>query len=176
MFPVFLKEIDLYESIDNKTFIKQMMAKILSQKWPLIPGVDKLVQHLHRHRIPMAIATNSPNTFYEAVTKKFGNYFDSYFSHYVCAATDPEVKHHKPDPEVYVVCKNRFPTAPVSMDSVLIIEDSLSGIKGAVASGAKTVLINNGNRVDFSSIAHQITVISKCFDDFKPESIGLPPY
>ena len=65
------------------------------------------------------------------------------------------------------------------MDSCVVFEDSLIGITGAVASGMKTVLINDTidkESSQFKAIVDKITVIVDSFEDFRPETVGLPPY
>ena len=94
----------------------------------------------------------------------------------VCGADDYEVMNNKPAPDIYLVCAKRFPTVPKSVDSCVIFEDSLTGITGAVASGMKTVLINDKRDNHFDDITHKVTQIVDTYDDLKPESVGLPPY
>ena len=106
-----------------------------------------------------------------------GSFNESLFSHVVCGGDDPEVVNNKPSPDIYLVCAKRFPTPPKSLDSCVIFEDSLTGITGAVASGMKTVLINDMTfGTQFSEVSHQITQICDDFNHFRPESVGLPPY
>lgn len=45
------------------------------KKVQLMPGVRKLVTHLHRHQVPMAIATGSGVDSWAIKTKKFGDFF-----------------------------------------------------------------------------------------------------
>ncbi|XP_054167455.1 pseudouridine-5'-phosphatase-like [Oppia nitens] len=177
IFNRFYDTIGLNDDIDRNQLTKQLFDEMLNKRqWSLIPGVDRLIQHLYRHNIPMAIATNSPQSVIKILSKKFENFFDKYFTHYVCASDDPEVKAIKPDPQVYSVCMNRFVNRPESEANVLIIEDSLQGIRGAVETGMKTLLVNDRKYSNFDSIADRITVIVNCFDNFDPQSLGLPAY
>ncbi|CAG2109113.1 unnamed protein product [Medioppia subpectinata] len=164
---------------DSLTGITGAVASgVYSTKFTLIPGVERLVKHLHRHGIQMAIATGTSSRLLAASRVQMKPFLDDglYFSHGVSAYDDPEVVLKKPDPQVYHICVNRFKTPPKSNANVLVVEDSLTGITGAVASGMKTLLINDQKLCSFETIADRITVICNTFDDFKPETLGFPPY
>lgn len=154
----------------------ELIQKFFRSEFQLIPGVERLIEHLHSEGIPMAIATGNSNRHFSIINSKFPQFFDKYFSHVVRAYDDPEVKVAKPDPKVYLVCAQRFQNKPKDLKNILIIEDSLTGITGAVASGMKTLLINDQNVCKFDEIKDKITLICKSFDELKPESVGLPPY
>lgn len=153
-----------------------MILKIFTMKFQLVPGVEKFVKHLYKHNIPMAVATGNTNRHFGVVSRQFQDFFKTYFDHIVCGWDDPEVIKKKPHPDVYHVCANRFQTKPKDLKNILIVEDSLTGITGAVASGMKTLLINDRKLCQFESIADKITLISDSFEVLRPESIGLPAY
>lgn len=92
-------------------------------------GAEKLVFHLHKHNIPIAIASGGAQDSFELKTTNHKELM-SKFSHVVLASTDPEVKNGKPAPDVFLVCANRFPDTPkpeqVSEDeSVLFLSLSI---------------------------------------------------
>ncbi|CAG2174936.1 unnamed protein product [Oppiella nova] len=130
---------------DRQVLRHHILQSMYTKKFKLIPGVERLVKHLHQHGIHMAIATGNSSTHLGRVGEHVGPFLTGglYFSHAVAATDDPEVIHLKPHPDVYYVCAQRFATPPESYDNILIVEDSLSGITGAVASGMKTLLIND---------------------------------
>jgi len=76
-----------------------------------ILGAERLVKHLRRHNIPMALATGSNQWSYGIKTSRHQQFF-SLFHHVVCSADDPEVKRGKPEPDCFLVAAQRFPNSP----------------------------------------------------------------
>ncbi|CAG2112193.1 unnamed protein product, partial [Medioppia subpectinata] len=137
---LFKKLLSSLNLILNETELKQLYhdiaKRLISTKVTLIPGVERLVKHLHRHGIHMAIATANKGRALMDSRLKMKPFLDDglYFSHSVAGYDDPEVMFNKPDPQVYHICVKRFTTPPKSNANVLVVEDSLIGITGAVAS------------------------------------------
>ena len=157
--------------------LKRSVLKFMAQnQFSMMSGAEKLVQHLYENHIPMAIATNLEQTVYDLFVPQFEGLNQKYFSHYVSGANDPDVKVNKPAPDVYLVCAKRFNPPPKSLDNCVIFEDSVRGITGALTTGMKTVLINDGTVTKFGEITVEVTVTVDTLDHFKPESVGLPPY
>lgn len=74
-------------------------------------GALKLVEHLHKHGVPIAMATSSSQ---DSVDMKMQNYKELLvlFDHITMGHTDPEVKRGKPDPIIFQVCASRFRDKP----------------------------------------------------------------
>ncbi|XP_041358666.1 pseudouridine-5'-phosphatase-like isoform X3 [Gigantopelta aegis] len=139
----------------------------------LLPGAEKLIRHLHKHHIPMAIATGSTKYNYDLKTTKHKELF-SVFDHVVLSSDDPEVKHGKPAPDCFLVCARRFRDSPAP-EKVLVFEDAPNGVDAGHAAGMQVVWIPD-ERAELDGHKHKTAVILKSLEEFKPEEFGLPPY
>ena len=71
----------------------------LFQDCDLMPGALRLVKHLKKHQIPMAIATSSHKRHFDLKTLKHKELFKEMFQ---AVITGDEVVHSKPNPEIFV--------------------------------------------------------------------------
>uniref|UniRef100_A0A7E4VMS9 HAD-like protein n=1 Tax=Panagrellus redivivus TaxID=6233 RepID=A0A7E4VMS9_PANRE len=107
---------------------------------PLLPGVVKLVEHLLKHNIPIAVCTGSDEREFAQKTPKLAE-FISKFENIVLAGSDSEVKRGKPAPDPYIVTMKRFTIPPKTPANVLVFEDSINGARSGLAAGCATVFV-----------------------------------
>merc|ERR1712106_45115 len=93
----------------------------------LLPGVDKLVRHLHAHSIPIGVATSSTKKVMDIKISAKHSEFFSLFSPIVTGC-NPTLKQAKPSPEIYQLCASRFTSQPSSPGSCLVLEDAPNGV------------------------------------------------
>lgn len=137
-----------------------------------VKGAERAIRHLHKHHIPIAIGTSSQQ---DAVEIKFQNYQDIYkmFHHVVSGGTDSDVKRGKPAPDIFLVCAGRFPGNP-PVSKCLVFEDSVNGVKAALAAGMQVVMIPD-SRVPYDDWK-EATIRLDSFDCINFGWFGLPPY
>lgn len=148
-------------------------------KCNIMPGVERLLDHLSKHKIPCCIASSSKRESYHQKTDKFGPKFQNYWHHVLLASDEPEVKQSKPAPDTFLVAKNRFNPPPEST-KCLVFEDSTAGVVSGCRAGMQVVWVPDP-RLDVDECMDndpelKPTQILKSMEDFAPEDFGLPPY
>ncbi|XP_052893339.1 probable pseudouridine-5'-phosphatase isoform X1 [Anopheles moucheti] len=138
----------------------------------LMPGAERLVRHLHKHNVPIALATSSGADSVEVKTKNHRELFEL-FGHKVMGSSDSEVKEGKPAPDIFLVAAARFQDRPAP-DHCLVFEDAPNGVTAAIAAGMQAVMVPDPH-IQEDQRKHA-TVVLKSLEEFRPEQFGLPAF
>lgn len=163
----------LHDKISAQEFLQEREI-ILDELFPtceLMPGVEKLLLHLHDNNIPMAIATSSQSRNYRLKTEtKHKRLFDKVFHHVI---TGDQVITSKPSPDIFQLAAKGFDEAgSIAPSKVLVFEDAPIGVEAALAATMNVVLVSES--VEPGSVkCHQHL---KTMEKFSPEIWGLPRY
>lgn len=131
-----LEKLDLDLAPDELLERKEIhLADLLDNGIPIMPGLKRLVEELKQRELPWAVATSSPISYAEPILRNLGLEADCQ-----AIASGDEVKHGKPAPDVYLLASERLAVSP---ESCLALEDSIPGVKAAVAAGMLTVAVPN---------------------------------
>ncbi|XAR49550.1 Riboflavin kinase [Bertholletia excelsa] len=150
-------------------FIDQILP-ICQERWAhatALPGANRLIQHLHKHKVPFALASNSLQKYIDAkISHQPG--WREYFS--VILGSD-QVKSGKPSPDIFLEAASKM-----GVDAVhcLVIEDSLVGVKAGKAAGMKVVAVPSAQ-----DVANQYSIADSVLHsllEFRPEQWMLPPF
>ncbi|KAJ4780857.1 Bifunctional riboflavin kinase/FMN phosphatase [Rhynchospora pubera] len=148
----------------------EAIMPLYRERWPQakpVPGVVRLLRHLHKHGVPLGLASNSVRKHIETkISHQQG--WKEYFS--VVLGVD-DVKNGKPSPDIFLEAAKRLGVDPTSC---LIIEDSPVGVRAAKASGAKVLAVPSlQGQMECYSIAD---LILHSLLDFQPKLWGLPTF
>ncbi|KAJ7543780.1 hypothetical protein O6H91_09G052400 [Diphasiastrum complanatum] len=171
---IFVKETGLEGILSAEEFIKQREA-ILHDLFPwseLMPGVERLVLHLHACRVPMAIATSSHRRHFDLKTLKHQELLSH--MHHVVVGDDPAVKHGKPAPDIFLAAAQQFQDPNLKPHQILVFEDAPTGVEAARAADMHVVMVPDEN-LDKTLCKRADQVLSSLLD-FKPSDWGLRPF
>lgn len=133
---------DTVESLAAET--SEIFAGMLDERLEPMPGAVPLVASLVARGLPRAVATSSGPAFARDVLARVG-----LLERFAFVLTSADVVNGKPDPEIYLAAADRLGVEPAAM---LVFEDSQTGCRAAVASGAVVVAVPGGHsrRHDFT--------------------------
>ncbi|ONK69015.1 uncharacterized protein A4U43_C05F18390 [Asparagus officinalis] len=132
-----------------------------------LPGVNRLIRHLHDHGVPLALASNSIRKHIEMKISHQQGWKDMFS---VILGGD-EVNQGKPSPDIFLEAAKRL---GLDASNCLVIEDSPVGVRAAKASGANVVAVPSlQNQDDHYLIAN---CVLHSLLEFKPDLWGLPAF
>ncbi|XP_014271006.1 pseudouridine-5'-phosphatase isoform X1 [Halyomorpha halys] len=89
------------------------------------PGAERLISHLSKEKVPLAIATSGSIKGFEIKSQGRPDLF-AHFHHIVHGSSDLEVVHGKPAPDIFLVTAKRFPADPTKLNKPRMSELSLA--------------------------------------------------
>eukprot|EP00448_Togula_jolla_P027358 CAMPEP_0170648820 /NCGR_PEP_ID=MMETSP0224-20130122/44941_1 /TAXON_ID=285029 /ORGANISM="Togula jolla, Strain CCCM 725" /LENGTH=424 /DNA_ID=CAMNT_0010980377 /DNA_START=67 /DNA_END=1338 /DNA_ORIENTATION=- len=129
----------------------------------LMPGVERLVKHLHKHGLPMAVATSSDRRSFELKTSKHKELF-GLMRHIV---TGDEVSKSKPDPEIFLAAAARFEGGSPPAQQVLVFEDAPTGVQAGCSAGMQVCMVPDAKLE--KALRGQAHCELESLEDFRPE-------
>lgn len=124
--------------------IERMVLKFKGEL-PFMPGAIALINDLRAHGVPLTLVSASPRSLVDAALSNFEE------NPFVRSISSGDVKVSKPDPEGYLLAAT---SGGHEISNSLVLEDSLTGVTAAKASGAwvlavpHLVPIEKSGRVD----------------------------
>lgn len=141
-------ELELFERVT--VLIKEYAEPML--------GVKESITYFKNKNKKIGLASASPLFLIDIVLEKLG--IKSEFDFFHSALLE---KNNKPHPDVYLAVAKKLNTP---IERCLILEDSLNGVKGAVASGAKVIAVpeshffeNSGYNIAFAKIKNLLELL-----------------
>ncbi|GAA6012237.1 hypothetical protein JCM10207_002774 [Rhodosporidiobolus poonsookiae] len=144
-----------------------------------LPGVVRLVQHLEKHKVPMAIATGSKKKNFLIKSGHLQHLFGPFSTNILCG-DDPILEGKgKPDPTIFIKAAEMLGIdTPEERAKVLVFEDGVSGVQAARAAGMEVVWIPDPELVNTLGSEHDLNPSHQhgSMAEFDPAAWGLPPY
>lgn len=119
---------------------------------PLMPGVSKLVHHLKKYHIPMAVATSSRRRNFEMKTAHLQDVFGCFDGKIVCGDDQQYKMKGKPAPDIFLITAATFlgrnvgsPYEPpdeqqaIERSKGLVFEDAVPGVQAGKRAGMSGV-------------------------------------
>ena len=98
-----------------------------------LAGVNQLIKELHVHNMPLAVASSSSERLINVVLDRLG------VKDYMQAVHSGEnEKRGKPFPDVFLATARSLGVRP---EDCLVFEDSLNGVKAAIAAGMRCIAV-----------------------------------
>jgi HAD superfamily hydrolase (TIGR01509 family) len=159
------RRLDLELSAEEieQAIVEAMVARYVREGAPAIDGAVATVRRLAAEW-PLALASSSHRRVIDAALAGTG--LEDAFG--VVVSSD-EVEHGKPAPDVFLEAGRRLGVAP---SDILVVEDSLNGLRAGRAAGMSTVLVPNRSVPPAPGSEELADVVLDRIADLDPVAIG----
>lgn len=127
---------DLTGGTEDGPFFHKKIIEIMTEKVSryadFMPGAKSLLNDLNLAGVPLALVSASPRSIVDAALKHVQPL------PFQTTISSDDAKVTKPDPEGYLTAAKRL---NVDIRNCLILEDSITGVQAARASGAKVIAV-----------------------------------
>ena len=114
-----------------------------------LPGVRELIDALARESdFTLAVGSSGPKPNIELILDFLGA-----ADHFAALSTGDEVRHGKPDPEVFLIAARKLELSP---SRCVVIEDAPQGVAAGIAAGAKVVAVTSTKPAEDLREAHLV--------------------
>lgn len=168
---VMINELGLHGEMTAESFVeeREFQLDLLFPESQLLPGAERLVRHLVKHNVPIALATSSHRRHFDLKTQKHRELFALFHP----LMTGDEVARGKPSPDIFLTAAQQF-DPPAAPEHCLVFEDALPGVAAAKAANMHAVAVPD-QRMDISQYGAADSILQS-LEDFKPEDWHLPPF
>jgi pseudouridine-5'-monophosphatase len=189
--------ISLLPGIEKDLTVQDYIAQTREaqeREWPLVqlmPGAKRLIEHLHKHSVPMAVATASGRSKTELKIKhdlcpEDKKALFKLFGKNILCGDDPGVLKGKPAPDIFLRAAHMIgrdvgnpedePTEAQIEERKkgLVFEDAIPGVQAGLKAGMNVIWVPDPNLLALDPGLEVVPLSS--LEEFKPESWGLPPY
>ncbi|KAB8288421.1 haloacid dehalogenase [Bifidobacterium ramosum] len=148
------------------------VAKAEAEHMPWIDGVTDVLKSLVAAGIPSVLVTTSPRHLAQNLVDQAP---EGAFAGFVCGDDDVE---KKPSPAPYLAAGKLLDIAPEDMQYCVALEDSMSGLTSAAASGATTIAQTGYIQTDtsqgpqFASITSYAGVTADTLDGYVRQRVA----
>ncbi len=117
--------------IDNAEKLAMLKLEILLNDSPapkLLPGAAEIFSYLNFLELPFGIASNAPRDYIKKTLETNKLLVPNFIGY-------DEISNPKPAPDPYLACAKKSGINEKDFDNVMVFEDSVPGIKSALAAG-----------------------------------------
>ena len=142
-----------------------------------LPGVMKLVHHLSKNGVLIAVASSSSTSAFKIKTQNHAGLFSMFDA--IVLGDDPRVKNAKPAPDIFLTAAEQLRQLDSSgncdkVEDSLVVEDAPLGVEAGRAAGMPVLMVPHPKLAEDETKAASKVV--KTLTSFDPRDFGLPGY